>query len=201
MRRRKQILRVRRRARSGVRSLKRVSVRCLRRLPGKLYMGGAFEGAPFSIVSITSAKVGPFDLGTVVVHLPLFIDPHTATVNVGSGAPDQIPHIIDGVIVHVRNIRVYVDRPNFTLNPTSCEHLTFTATVIGSGQSFTSSADDVPVTVTNPFQAADCSSLKFAPKITWSRQAARQPGQWDVAALQDRLSIRRPRYPVVVQRG
>jgi hypothetical protein len=137
----------------------------LAQAPGKLYMGGAYEGAPFSIVSVTSAKVGPFDLGTVVVHLPLFIDPHTATVNVGSGTPDQIPHIIDGVIVHVRNIRVYVDRPNFTLNPTSCEHLTFTATVTGSGQSFTSPADDIPVTVSNPFQAADCSNLKFTPKI------------------------------------
>ena len=39
--------------------------------PGKIYMAGPFEGAPFSIVAITSAKVGPFDLGTVVVHLPL----------------------------------------------------------------------------------------------------------------------------------
>jgi hypothetical protein len=137
----------------------------LAQAPGKLYMGGAFQGAPFSIVSITSAKVGPFDLGTVVVHLPLSIDPHTATVSVGSGAPDQIPHIIKGVIVHLRNIRVYVDRSNFTLNPTSCEHMTFSATVIGSGQNYVSSADDIPVTVTNPFQAADCSNLKFTPKI------------------------------------
>jgi hypothetical protein len=40
--------------------------------------------------------------------------------------------------------------------------------VIGSGQSFTSSADDIPVTITNPFQAADCSSLKFAPKLAVS---------------------------------
>jgi hypothetical protein len=140
----------------------------LAQAPGKMYMGGAFQGAPFSIVSITSAKVGPFDLGTVVVHLPLSIDPHTATVSVGSGAPDQIPHIIDGVIVHVRNIRVYVDRPHFTLNPTSCEHLRFSATVIGSGQNYTSPADDIPVTVSNPFQAADCSSLKFTPKINVS---------------------------------
>jgi hypothetical protein len=130
---------------------------------GKLYMAGPFEGAPFSIVNITSAKVGPYDLGTVVVHLPLSVDPHTATVSVGSGAPDQIPHIIDGVIVHVRNIRVYVDRANFTLNPTSCERLTFSATVTGSGQNYVSPADDVPVTVTNPFQAADCGNLAFKP--------------------------------------
>jgi uncharacterized repeat protein (TIGR01451 family) len=135
----------------------------LAQAPGQLYMAGAFEGAPFSIVDITSAKVGPYDLGTVVVHLPLSIDPNTAAVTVGSGVPDQIPHIIDGVIVHVRDIRVYVDRPNFTLNPTSCEHLALSATVTGSGASFTSPADDVPVTVSSPFQAADCSSLGFRP--------------------------------------
>jgi hypothetical protein len=40
--------------------------------PGKVFMAGPFEGAPFSIAAITSAKVGPFDLGTVVVHLLLF---------------------------------------------------------------------------------------------------------------------------------
>jgi hypothetical protein len=137
----------------------------LAQAPGKLYMGGPFEGASFSIISITSARVGPYDLGTVVVHLPLSIDKNSATVHVGSGAPDQIPHIIKGVIVHVRNVRVYVDRPNFTLNPTSCEHLTFSATIVGSGQNYVSPTDDVPVTVTNPFQAADCSSLKFTPKI------------------------------------
>ncbi len=41
----------------------------LAQTPGKLYLAGPFEGAPFSVLNITSAKVGPFDLGTVVVHL------------------------------------------------------------------------------------------------------------------------------------
>jgi hypothetical protein len=130
---------------------------------GKLYMAGPFEGAPLSVVSITAAKVGPFDLGTVVVHLPLQIDPHTAAVSIPTGAADQIPHIVKGIVVHVRDIRVYVDRPNFTLNPTSCERSAFSATVIGSGQSFTSPIDDVPFTVTSPFQVANCANLSFKP--------------------------------------
>jgi hypothetical protein len=33
-------------------------------------------------VSVTSAKVGPFDLGTVVLRFGLNIDPYTARVNV-----------------------------------------------------------------------------------------------------------------------
>jgi uncharacterized repeat protein (TIGR01451 family) len=135
---------------------------------GKIYMAGPFEGSPFSIAAITSAKVGPFDLGTVVVHLPLQINPLTAAVSVAAGGSDQIPHIIKGIVVHVRDIRVYIDKQSFTLNPTSCERQTFAATVFGSGASFTNPADDVPVTVTDPFQAADCQALKFAPKFAVS---------------------------------
>lgn len=131
--------------------------------PGKMYLGGPFEGAPFSIVSISAAKVGPFDLGTVVVHLPLDVDPRTARVSIPQGLPDQIPHIIDGIVVHVRDIQVTVDRPDFTINPTSCEHMSFSATVYGSGQNFTSATDDQPATTSTPFQAADCASLAFKP--------------------------------------
>ncbi len=134
--------------------------------PGKLYFGGPFEGAPFSIVSISAAKVGPFDLGTVVVHLPLQVDPITAKVSIPQGPSDQIPHIIKGIIVHVRDIKIYVDRPNFTSNPTSCEHKTFAATVYGSGQNFSSPSDDVPAAAGSPFQAADCASLAFKPQFS-----------------------------------
>jgi hypothetical protein len=133
--------------------------------PGKLYMAGPYEGAPFSIVAITSAKVGPFDLGTVTVHLPLQIDPNTATVSIPAGAADQIPHIVKGIVVHVRDIRVYVDRPDFTLNPTNCTRSSFGASVIGSGQDFVSPADDVTVGVSNPFEVANCANLNFKPSF------------------------------------
>jgi uncharacterized repeat protein (TIGR01451 family) len=131
--------------------------------PGKVYMAGPYNGAPFSIVAVTAAKVGPFDLGTVVVREALKIDPTTAIVTVDASASDPIPHIIKGIVVHVRDIRVYVDRTNFTLNPTSCARMTFSATITGSGANFASLADDVPVTVGDPFQAADCQALKFKP--------------------------------------
>jgi uncharacterized repeat protein (TIGR01451 family) len=146
--------------------------------PGRIYMAGPFEGAPFSIAAITSAKVGPFDLGTVVVHLPLQINPVTAAVSVAAGGSDQIPHIIDGIIIHVRDIRVYIDRPNFTLNPTSCNKASFSATVIGSGASFTNPADDMPVTVTDPFQMANCTRLAFKPifKVSTSGKTSRAAG-------------------------
>ncbi len=136
--------------------------------PGKVYMAGPFDGAPFSIAAITSADVGPFDLGTVVVHLPLEINPETAQVSIPAGAADQIPHIIRGIVVHVRDIRVYIDREKFMLNPTSCNPLTFGATVIGGGADPTSPADNDPVTVNAPFRVTACQALKFEPKFTVS---------------------------------
>jgi hypothetical protein len=154
--------------------------------PGKVYMAGPFEGAPFSVVSITSADVGPFDLGTVVVHLPLFINPETAAVSIPAGKANQIPHIIRGIVIHVRDIRVFIDRPDFALNPTSCDPMKFTATVIGGGQNPTNPADNDPVTVTDPFQTADCSSLAFKPtfKVSTSGKTSRSQG----ASLSVKLS-------------
>jgi hypothetical protein len=144
----------------------------LAQTPGNLYLGQAYEGAPFSIVSVTSAHVGPFDLGTVVVHLPLNIDPYTAQVSVPAGPADQIPHIIKGIVIHLRSIRVYIDRNDFMLNPTSCAAQSFEATVIGSGQNFASPADDMRFTATDPFQLAACQALKFEPRFEVSTQAS-----------------------------
>ena len=134
-------------------------------VPGKLYMAGPYNGSPLSIAAITAAKVGPFDLGTVVIRQALRINPETAEVFVDATGSDPIPHIIQGIETHARDIRVYVDRPDFVLNPTSCEPTSTASTVLGSGLDFGSDADNVPVTVTSPFQAADCASLGFKPRL------------------------------------
>ena len=56
--------------------------------------------------------------------------------------------------------------------------MTFAATVSGSGANFASCADDVPVTVNDPFQAADCQALKFKPvfKASTSGKTSRKNG-------------------------
>ena len=113
-----------------------------------------------------------------MVHLPLQINPLTAAVSIPAGAADQIPHIIKGIVIHVRDIRVYIDKPNFTLNPTNCNPQTFAATVIGGGADPANPADNDPVTGTNPFQAANCANLKFAPKfaVSTSGKTSRSKG-------------------------
>ena len=153
---------------SDIRSRKRVSGSVLVQTPGTLYLAGPFEGAPFSVVDVTSAKVGPFDLGTVVVHLPLQIDPVTAQVSIPSGPGRSDPAHLDGIVVHLRAIRAYVDREHFMLNPTSCEPTSIGATVIGAGANPANPAGYDAVDPTNSFQEADCSSLTFKPSFSVS---------------------------------
>ena len=136
--------------------------------PGKVYLAGPYRGSALSIAAVTAAKVGPFDLGTVVIRSALRINPETAEVFIDATGSDPIPHIIKGIPVHARDIRVYVDKSNFVLNPTSCAKTSTASTVLGSGLDFGSEADDAPITVTSPFQAADCASLGFAPKLALS---------------------------------
>jgi hypothetical protein len=128
--------------------------------PGEVYLAGPYGGDPFSLISVTSAVVGPFDLGTVVLRFGLRLDPHTVQVSVDPSASEPIPHIIDGIVTHVREIRVAIDRPGFTLNPTNCNRMSISSTL---GSSFAQSA-----TVSSPFQASSCASLKFAPKFSVS---------------------------------
>ncbi|HJX33509.1 MAG TPA: hypothetical protein VJ257_04865 [Solirubrobacterales bacterium] len=144
--------------------------------PGKLYLAGPYHGSNLSIVSITAAKVGPFDLGTVVVRFALKIDPETAEVSVDGATSDPIPHIVDGIPVHLRDIQAFVDRPNFTLNPTSCKKTSTASTVLGSGLNFASEADDQPVTITSPFQVGSCASLGFKPKLALSLKGGTKRG-------------------------
>jgi hypothetical protein len=133
--------------------------------PGKVYLAGPYNGSNLSIAAITAATVGPFDLGTVVVRQALRINPETAEVFIDATGSDPIPHIIQGIPVHLRDIRAYVDRPDFVLNPTDCTRTSTASTLLGSGLDFGSEADDRPVTVSTPFQAADCAALPFKPRL------------------------------------
>jgi hypothetical protein len=145
--------------------------------PGKVYLAGPYHGSSLSIAAITAGVVGPFDVGTVVVREALKINPETAEVFIDPVGSDPIPHIIKGIVVHARDIRVYVDRPEFVLNPTNCKRTSTASTVLGSGLDFASSADDEPITVTSPFQAASCASLGFKPKLALSLKGGTKRGE------------------------
>jgi hypothetical protein len=132
---------------------------------GYVYLAGPYKGAPLSVIAITPAVAGPFDAGTVAVRLGLDLNSKTAEVEVDGAASDPIPHILKGIVLKLRDLRVYVDRPNFTLNPTSCEESSAKAKLFGSFLNVIDPADDVPVDLATRYQAANCLNLGFDPKL------------------------------------
>jgi hypothetical protein len=134
-------------------------------VPGKIYLAGPYNGAPLSVVAVVPAVAGPFDVGTVVTRVALQINPRTAEVRVDGAGSDPIPHILAGIPLRVRDIRVEVDRPQFTLNPTSCDPSAVAAQIWGGGRDVFSSADDSSVLRSQRYQAANCLNLGFKPKL------------------------------------
>jgi len=123
---------------------------------GNAYLAGPYKGAPLSMAIITPAVAGPFDLGAVVVRAALRVDPETARITAVS---DPIPQIIQGIPLDVRSIAVKLDRPGFTLNPSSCEAMAI------SGQA-TSTLGQV-ANLNNRFQVGGCENLGFKPKLAF----------------------------------
>jgi hypothetical protein len=132
---------------------------------GRVYLAGPYHGAPLSLVTINSATIGPFDLGTIVIRSAFQIDPLTAQLRIDSSASDPIPHILDGVPLHLREVRIYIDRPEFTHNPSSCVASQLDATLTGSGATFGNPADDSSAKATSYFQLLNCLTLGFHPKL------------------------------------
>lgn len=132
---------------------------------GRIYLAGPSNGAPLSLVTINSATVGPFDLGTVVLRSAFQVDERTAQLRIDSAASDPIPHILGGIPLHLREVRVYMDRHEFTHNPSSCEPSELVSVLTGSGARFDDRSDDSTATARRHFQLLNCLTLGFRPKL------------------------------------
>jgi hypothetical protein len=122
---------------------------------GQAYLAGPYKGAPLSIVTITPALGGPFDLGTGVDRVATYIDPETAQIH---NVTETIPQILDGVPLDIRAITISLDRPGFMLNPTSCKPMAFSGSVTSPAGSSASLAA--------PFQVEGCCRLAFRPHFS-----------------------------------
>jgi hypothetical protein len=125
--------------------------------PTAVYLGGPYKGAPYSIVAVVPAQAGPFDLGTVVTRAAINVDPTTALATITT---DPLPQILEGVPVLYRTIHVDVNRPEFTLNPTSCEQKRIETDVVASNGAVAHPSD--------AFQATNCAKLAYSPKLKLS---------------------------------
>jgi hypothetical protein len=132
---------------------------------GKVFITGAYRGAPYGLSIAQPAKAGPFDLGTgacdcVVVRAKIEIDTRTSALTVVS---DPLPTILQGIPVQLKHVNVTVDRPGFTFNPTNCSQLAISATLSGEQGAI------APVSV--PFEVANCATLPFKPTFKVLTQA------------------------------
>jgi hypothetical protein len=129
---------------------------------GKVFLSGPYRGAPLSLAVLTPATAGPFDLGTVVVRVALFVDPETARVHAVS---DPIPHVFGGALLDLRSIAVKLDRPKFALNPTNCSAFATSGALRGGGSNPLDPAAFSSLPVSSPFKVNGCESLDFKPKL------------------------------------
>ena len=131
---------------------------------GRVYLTGPYGGAPFGLSIVTPTKAGPFipDEGApVVTRAKIEVNPTTAQVTVTTTG--EIPHILDGFELNVKQINVSINRPGFTINPTSCEPMSVAGTIAG--------LEGAAAPVTMRFQMGNCQNLKFAPKFSASTAA------------------------------
>jgi hypothetical protein len=132
------------------------------KLSGTAYLAGPYKGAPISMVIVTPAVSGPFDLGTVVVRVALNVNPLSAQINAVS---DPIPNVFGGVKLDIRSIDINMDRYKFMLNPTNCAAGATAGTINGGGSNPASSAAWSSYAVTAPYQATGCKTLGFKPSF------------------------------------
>jgi hypothetical protein len=124
---------------------------------GHAYLAGPYKGAPFSLVVVVPAVAGPFDLGTVVDRAAVYVGEYDGRAR---AVADPFPTIREGIPLDARSIEIKLDRPSFTLNPTSCEVKAIEGAVTTqAGQT---------AALNNRFQVGECGHLGFKPKLAIS---------------------------------
>jgi hypothetical protein len=146
------------------------------KVAGKAYLAGPHDGAPVSLAVVTPAVAGPFDLGNVLVRVPLFVNPETARIHPKT---DEIPDVFGGTKLDVRSVAVNVNRKKFTLNGTSCRRRATIGALRGGGADPTRPAAFSSFEVSAPTKATKCKRLRFRPKLHLrlfgATQRAKQP--------------------------
>jgi hypothetical protein len=123
-------------------------------IDGSVSLTGPYKGGPFGLSTAVRVIAGPFDLGMVVVRQAIHVDPVDAHITVVS---DPLPVIVKGVPVRLRSINVDVNRPGFTLNPTSCGPKQIKATMVSTTGAIHQA--------TQHFQVGDCQALPLRPRL------------------------------------
>jgi hypothetical protein len=123
-------------------------------LAGNLYLTGPYKGAPYGLAMTLDARVGPLDLGKVIVLATLQIDPVDAHVTVTT---DPLPQLAGGIPLRLRTLALDLDRPGFVRNATSCDPSQATAAV--------TSLAATTIRAAARYALGGCARLRFAPTV------------------------------------
>jgi hypothetical protein len=121
-------------------------------LSGTAYLTGPYNGAPYGIDVQVPVIAGPFNLGSALTRLGIYVNETTGQVTVAGYLPSIV---YGGVPTRLRQVSINVNRQGFMSNPTNCGVLKTESTVTGSlGAS---------ATLSTPFQVGNCTALAFKP--------------------------------------
>ncbi|HEX5712198.1 MAG TPA: hypothetical protein VFX85_02665 [Solirubrobacterales bacterium] len=121
---------------------------------GSVFLSDGYEGSPLGMTGVFRLKIGPFDLGTLVLPVTLRLDPVTGQVLL----THPLPTIFEGVTLRFRTLKIDIFRSGFLNNPTSCEPQEVTSSIV--------SLDGRTATTKIPFQVKGCDNLGFKPKFS-----------------------------------
>jgi hypothetical protein len=122
-------------------------------VPGDVFLTAPrVEGDPAGLSVRVEARVGPVDLGIVIVPARLVL-----RSNGGLNAIADIPQFEDGVPISPRLTSITITRSGFMRTPTSCGHRRSSGVFGGVGGG--------SVTTHAAFDLTDCTALGFSPKF------------------------------------
>ena len=124
-------------------------------ITGPVYLAGPGDGALARLAIVLPGKVGPFDFGNLVSFAKLLIRTSDGGLDV---VTDNLPTTLAGIPLHLRQIKLALDRPGFALNATSCDpHAIHASFVSTTGTTATADA---------PYQATGCDKLAYNPTVS-----------------------------------
>jgi hypothetical protein len=135
---------------------------------GKVFITEGYGGAPYGLSIVNPAKAGPYDLekntpcDCVVVRAQIEVDPLTAalTITTDNTGPYKIPTILGGIPLQIQHVNVSINRPGFTFNPTNCDPMSITGSLL--------STEGATSALSVPFQVTNCATLAFKPAFSVS---------------------------------
>ncbi len=126
-------------------------------LPGTVYLTAPkVAGDPAALSVLVPARLGPVDVGNVIVGVRLQLRSNGGLTAIS----DTLPQFQKGITTAVRVATITIDRSGFMRNPTACGHRRYPGTfdpLAGQGAN--------PVTTYAAFDLTDCKSLGFSPKF------------------------------------